>query len=288
MSSAAYPIPSEPHNVLQMTHNMLATENVTVTQLWATTFVPTSSPVLALVMLVAPQHSGHFPWFLVKSPIINFARSLQPTRVEYDRRTFALTWVDRANAAQFSVDGKVFLLSFHDPAMFWCFKYMVYCRDQVDCHQHCVSEPNAKVLLDAFLDFKIPAQVPLGVRSAVSGRGLSKYHDKGVLASTGQGIDTASPEHSPPRSQSKGGTQSPDGMDADRRLHTPQSQSTTIGDSAGHTGECDPGPTITMVIPPLSVGRRRSRPLDPDPSFDGSESSSDRAETTCQKKRKLI
>ena len=49
--------------------------------------------------------------------------------------------------------------------MFWCFKYMVCCRDQVDRHQNRVPELNPKVLLDAFLEFKIPAQVPLGVRS---------------------------------------------------------------------------------------------------------------------------
>ncbi|KIN97374.1 hypothetical protein M404DRAFT_10779 [Pisolithus tinctorius Marx 270] len=233
MSSAAYPIPSEPHNVLQMTHNMLATENVTVTQLWATTFVPTSSPVSALVMLVAPQHT----WFLMKSLIINFTQSLQPTQ---------------ANAAQFSVDSKVFLLSFHDVAMFWCFKYMVL----------------------------------LGVRSAVSGCtffliiGFSQA--KYVLAVVAfqntmikefwhQLVKGYSPKHSPPWSQSEGGTQSPDGMDANRRLHTPQSQSTTIGNSAGHT-----------------VRHHHSQPLDPDPSFDGGESSSDHTETICQKKRKLI
>ncbi|KAI6162926.1 hypothetical protein EDD17DRAFT_1756958 [Pisolithus thermaeus] len=169
MSSAVYPIPDGPRNVLQMTHNILATENVTLTQLWATTPVPTTPPVSASVMLVAPQHCGHFPWFLVKSLIINFVRSLQPTPVEHDLHMFALTWADRANAVQFSVETKTFLLFFCDSAMFWCFKYMVHCRDQVDRHRHHVPELNAKVLLDAFLDFKIPMEVPLGVRSTVQG-----------------------------------------------------------------------------------------------------------------------
>lgn len=49
--------------------------------------------------------------------------------------------------------------------MFWCFKYMVYCRDQVYRCQNRTPELNPKVLLDAFLEFKIPAQIPLGVRS---------------------------------------------------------------------------------------------------------------------------
>ncbi|KAI6098003.1 hypothetical protein EV401DRAFT_2082317 [Pisolithus croceorrhizus] len=48
MSSAVYPIPDGPRNVLQMTHNILATENVTLTQLWATTPVPTTPPVFGL------------------------------------------------------------------------------------------------------------------------------------------------------------------------------------------------------------------------------------------------
>ena len=49
--------------------------------------------------------------------------------------------------------------------MFWCFKYMVYCRDQVDQRQNRTPKLNPKVLLDAFLKFKIPAQVPLGVKN---------------------------------------------------------------------------------------------------------------------------
>lgn len=239
MSSAVYPAPGGPRNVLQMTHNMLATENVTVTQLWATTLVPTSSPVSASVMLVAPQHSGHFPWFLIKSPIINFVRSFQPTPVEHDRRTFALTWADWANAAQFSVDGRIFLLSFRDSAMFWCFKYMVHCRDQVDRHWHHVSELNAKALLDAFLDFKIPAEVPLGIRSGIQGveiyeqhantffRGFLKYHDKGVSTSTDE-VVTASSEHSAPQFPASEGS---------------------MGDGAGGTDEHVPGPTVPDIRP---------------------------------------
>ena len=49
--------------------------------------------------------------------------------------------------------------------MFWCFKYMVYCRDQVDQRENCTPELTPKMLLDAFLEFKIPAQVPLSVRN---------------------------------------------------------------------------------------------------------------------------
>ena len=33
-------------------------------------------------------------WFLVKSLISNFARTLQPTQIERDQRIFALTWDD--------------------------------------------------------------------------------------------------------------------------------------------------------------------------------------------------
>ena len=44
-------------------------------------------------------HSPSYPiyftaWFLVKSLIANFARSLEPTEIEHDRRIFALTWND--------------------------------------------------------------------------------------------------------------------------------------------------------------------------------------------------
>ncbi|KAI6017893.1 hypothetical protein EDC04DRAFT_2902429 [Pisolithus marmoratus] len=258
MSSAVYPAPSGPHNVLQMTHNMLATENVTLTQLWATTLVPTSSPVSASVMLVAPQHSGHFPWFLIKSPIINFMRSFQPTPVEHDRRTFALTWADWANAAQFSVDSRIFLLSFRDSAMFWCFKYMVHCRDQVDRHRHHVSELNAKALLDAFLDFKIPAEVPLGIRSGVQGveiyeqhantlfHGFLKYHDKGVSTSTDE-VVIASSEYSAPQSPASEGGNHHEG--ANRRLDHPQFLSTAVGDGPGGTDEHVPGPTVPDIQP---------------------------------------
>ncbi|KAI5980962.1 hypothetical protein EDD15DRAFT_2380647 [Pisolithus albus] len=233
MSSAVYPIPDGSHNVLQMTHNMLATENITVTQVWATTLVPTSSPVSASVMLVAPQHSGHFPWFLIKSSVINFA-----------------------NAAQFSVKGRIFLLSFHDSAMFWCFKYMVHCRDQVDRHRHHIPELNAKVLLDAFLDFKIPAEVPLGVKSGVQGIevyehaniffcGFPKYQDKGVSTST---VVTANSEYSPPQSPTSEGSNHREDvrpaaaalLAALNRPCTLRSQSITTSDSASGTGEPNP------------------------------------------------
>ena len=50
--------------------------------------------------------------------------------------------------------------------MFWCFKYMVSCHDQVDRRQNQAPELDPKVLLDVFLKFKILVQVPLGVTSA--------------------------------------------------------------------------------------------------------------------------
>ncbi|KAI5992679.1 hypothetical protein EDD15DRAFT_2367952 [Pisolithus albus] len=254
MSSAVYPIHGGSHNVLQLTHNMLATENITVTQVWATTLVPTSSPVPASVMLVAPQHSGHFPWFLIKSSVINFVWSLQPTPVEQDRRTFALTWADWANAAQFSIEGRIFLLSFRDSAMFWCFKYMVHCRDQVDRHRHHIPELNAKALLDAFLDFKIPAEVPLGVKSGVQGVevyeqhaniffcGFPKYQDKGVSTST---VVTANSEYSPPQSPTSEGSNHREDvrpaaaalLAALNRPRTLRSQSIATSDSASGAGE---------------------------------------------------
>ncbi|KAI6029309.1 hypothetical protein BKA83DRAFT_11401 [Pisolithus microcarpus] len=262
MSSAVYPVPNGPRNVLQTTHNILATENVTVTQLWATTLVPTSPPVSASVMLVAPQHRGHFPWFLIKSPIINFVRSLQPTPVEHDLRMLVLTWADRAKTVQFSVEGKTFVIFFCDPAMFWCFKCMVHCRDQVDRHRHHVPELNAKVLLDAFLDFKIPAEVPLGIRSTVldaevceqhansSLHDPAKYHDKGVSASTDQGEVTASVYSQPQSPTSEGGGNH---EDAERRLDTPQCQSTAMDDGAGTTGERAPGPIVSDMRPAADV-----------------------------------
>ena len=79
MSSTVYSVPAEPRNVLEMcvlyrqtyrlargltnlyrTNIMLATENVSVTQLWATTLVPTTASFTATVMLVAPQYVGNF------------------------------------------------------------------------------------------------------------------------------------------------------------------------------------------------------------------------------------
>ena len=79
MSSTVCSVPAEPRNVLEMcvlyrstyglvcgltnlyrTHIMLATENVSVTQLWATTLVPTTASFSAAVMLVAPESVGNF------------------------------------------------------------------------------------------------------------------------------------------------------------------------------------------------------------------------------------
>ncbi|KAI6001908.1 hypothetical protein EDD15DRAFT_2361270 [Pisolithus albus] len=153
---------SDATNVLQLTNNMLATNSGNICQVWATTPIPTTPRVAASVMLVAPQYVGYFPWFLVKSPIINFSRSLQLAPTE---RTFPLTWNDQENAVRFCVGNRTFVLSFADAAIFWCFKYMVYCRDQVDtdCHHHL----NAEMLLDAFIKFRILAQIPLGMRRAV-------------------------------------------------------------------------------------------------------------------------
>ncbi|KAI5989515.1 hypothetical protein EDD15DRAFT_2370554 [Pisolithus albus] len=281
MSSAVYPIHGGSHNVLQLTHNMLATENITVTQVWATTLVPTSSPVPASVMLVAPQHSGHFPWFLIKSSVINFVRSLQPTPVEQDRRTFALTWADWANAAQFSVEGRIFLLSFRDSAMFWCFKYMVHCRDQVDRHRHHIPELNAKALLDAFLDFKIPAEVPLGVKSGVQGVevyeqhaniffcGFPKYQDKGVSTST---VVTADSEYSPPQSPTSEGSNHREDvrpaaaalLAALNRPRTLRSQSIATSDSASGAGTYTIYPTSAPATCTMeaeqSIARLPERP----------------------------
>lgn len=145
-----------------LSNNMLATNGASICQMWATTPVPTTATVTASVMLVAPQYIGHFPWFLVKSPIIDFARSLQPTQTE---RAFALTWNDQENTVRFSVGERTFVLSFADSAIFWCFKYMVYCRDQVDTT--CVYPFGAEMLLDAFIKFRIPAQIPLGIKRRI-------------------------------------------------------------------------------------------------------------------------
>ncbi|KAI6043398.1 hypothetical protein EDC04DRAFT_2600260 [Pisolithus marmoratus] len=208
---------------------MLATKNVTVTELWATTFMPTSPSVSALVMLIAPQHCA---WFLIKSPIINFMWSLQPTPVKHNQCMFALTWANWVNAMQFSTEGRIFLLAFHDSAMFWCFKYMVHCHDYVDHNWHHTPELNAKILLDAFLNFKIPAEVPLGVRG-----GVTAY--------------VSFTEYTPLQSPaSKGGNSH---EDANGRLDLPQSQSTAVDDSTGGTGECIPRPIDPDICPIIDM-----------------------------------
>jgi len=91
MPSTAYSVPAEPRNVLETcvfyrrtcrlargltnlyrTHVMLATENVSVTQLWATTLVPTTASFSAAVMLIAPQHVGNFrtrQHYVCRSPL---------------------------------------------------------------------------------------------------------------------------------------------------------------------------------------------------------------------------
>ncbi|KAI6013833.1 hypothetical protein EDC04DRAFT_2609206 [Pisolithus marmoratus] len=235
------------HRQMLRTHNMLATENVTVTELWATTFVPTSPSVSASVMLVAPQHCGHF--LPLRSNTID------------------------ANAVQFSAEGRIFLLAFHDSAMFWCFKYMVHCRDYVDRNRHHTPELNAKILLDAFLDFKIPAEVPLGVRGAVQGctyfstafnqaehtfpvsksltclssHGLPKYHDKAgfnIGSSRGSHSFGNTLHHS--LQQAKAGNSH---EDANGRLDLPQSRSTAVDDSTGGTGERIPRPIDPDIRP---------------------------------------
>ncbi|KAI6010259.1 hypothetical protein PISMIDRAFT_25651 [Pisolithus microcarpus 441] len=147
------PVPSNATNILQLSNNMLATNGASICQMWATTPVPTTATVTASVMLVAPQYIGHFPWFLVKSPIIDFARSLQPTQTE---RAFALTWNDQ---------------------------YMVYCRDQVDTT--CVYPFGAEMLLDAFIKFRIPAQIPLGIKRRI---------EEGIVQECYHPGDSSSPE----------------------------------------------------------------------------------------------
>ncbi|KIK31328.1 hypothetical protein PISMIDRAFT_20659 [Pisolithus microcarpus 441] len=192
--------PSNATNVLQLSKNMLATNGVNICQMWATTPIPTTPKVAASVMLVAPQYFGHFPWFLVKSPLVNFARSLQPTQTE---RAFPLTWDDQGNAVRFSVGNRTFMLSFANSGIFWCFKYMVYCRDQVD--SNCVRPFSAEMLLDAFIKFKIPAQIPLGT-GRETGEGVVqedspeeyKYANQAVAASSEEALhvhpSAASPE----------------------------------------------------------------------------------------------
>ncbi|KAI5985944.1 hypothetical protein EDD15DRAFT_2373593 [Pisolithus albus] len=175
---------SDATNVLQLTNNMLATNSGNICQVWATTPIPTTPRVAASVMLVAPQYVGYFPWFLVKSPIINFSRSLQLAPTE---RTFPLTWNNQVFI--------MFALSFADTAIFWCFKYMVYCRDQVDtdCHHHL----NAEMLLDAFIKFRILAQIPLGMRRAVGEHVQSSpERHEDVNATVGASSEEAPSAHS--------------------------------------------------------------------------------------------
>ncbi|KAI6003347.1 hypothetical protein EDC04DRAFT_2908314 [Pisolithus marmoratus] len=167
------------------------------------------------------------------------------------------TW-KKANAVQFSAEGRIFLLAFHDSAMFWCFKYMVHCHDYVDRNRHHTPELNAKILLDAFLDFKIPAEVLLGVRGAVQGvelmclssHGLPKYHDKAVLTSAHQGGVTAR-EYTPPQSPASEGSNSHE--DANGRLNLPQSRSTAVDDSTGGTGKHIPRPIDPDIHPVINT-----------------------------------
>lgn len=85
---------------------------------------------------------------------------------------------------------------------------MVYCRDQVDRRHNRTPELTPKVLLDAFLEFKIPAQIPLGVRSVACvarsceqhGNFLCrdpKYDDKAVSTLTNPAIVLDGPEQLP-------------------------------------------------------------------------------------------
>ncbi|KIK15239.1 hypothetical protein PISMIDRAFT_25286 [Pisolithus microcarpus 441] len=173
-------------NVLQLSNNMFATNSANICQMWSTTPIPTTPKVLASVMLVAPQYIGHFSWFLLKLPIINFAHSLQPAHTEH---AFPLTWDDQANAVQFFVSNKTFMLSFADSASFWCFKYMVFCCDQVDTT--CVHPFNSKMLLDAVIKFRILAQIPLGI-----GRGIGE----GIVQEYYYGGDSGSPDGPKPSS----------------------------------------------------------------------------------------
>jgi hypothetical protein len=63
---------------------------------------------------------------------------------------------------RFCAGDNMFQVSFNDPGTYWCFKHLVYHRDQVDWHPMRCLDANA--LLDALLEFQIPGEVPLGMR----------------------------------------------------------------------------------------------------------------------------
>ena len=50
--------------------------------------------VMVVVAVQEASPTYFTAWFLVKSLIANFVRSLQPTQIESDRRIFSLTWDD--------------------------------------------------------------------------------------------------------------------------------------------------------------------------------------------------
>lgn len=140
---------------------LYATEHAFITVLWASTAVPISLPAPASIVVLAPQYMGDYPWFLIKSPFVNLGRSLCPNQVERAQGALPLGWDDNSNTVTFSVEYQTFRISFANSAMFWCFKYTV------NCHKYrvrpCKYAFDEATLLDAFLQCRVPGQVPAGM-----------------------------------------------------------------------------------------------------------------------------
>ncbi|KAN0074675.1 hypothetical protein V8E55_011724, partial [Tylopilus felleus] len=146
---------------LPRTHNLFATEDVSITQLWATSSFVINGPTSASVMLVTADYAGRSSWFLVKSELINFVRNLEPTSTECEVDSYSLTFCDPANVIRFCVDKTVYELTFNSPSPYWCFKYFASSHDQYDWHRG--FGLNEQSLMQAFSTFTIPGELPSGM-----------------------------------------------------------------------------------------------------------------------------
>ncbi|KAF8836704.1 hypothetical protein BDN67DRAFT_1014465 [Paxillus ammoniavirescens] len=93
---------------------------------------------------------------------MNFTRSLDPTPLEYKRQMFAIAWHDPDTTARFCIGMNMYQLTFRDPSTFWCFKHTMHRCDQTDWDFAQYLE--VRILMDAFLEFNLPEEVPLGVQ----------------------------------------------------------------------------------------------------------------------------
>ncbi|KAL4078637.1 hypothetical protein V8B97DRAFT_1914456 [Scleroderma yunnanense] len=132
------PQPSAPgisYNILNLMNNIFATKDVLVTPLWLTIPIPITEPVRASIMLITPQKLRKHAWFLLKSDVVHFAHSLETIP---------------------------FKLSFGQPGVYWCFKYMAHSSKYAGWNH--IQDLNAQSLLEAFIGFEVPGKVLQGIQ----------------------------------------------------------------------------------------------------------------------------